>query len=62
MTSERFASCSLACFTSMAMQIGTVADALAASCPAVTVAGSTGGRGKSPQQLELHEFESLAAC
>ena len=44
------------------LQFGTVGDALAAACPAVTVAKDMGVKGKYPQQFELAEFEKLAGC
>ncbi|TDJ20976.1 MAG: ABC transporter substrate-binding protein [Gammaproteobacteria bacterium] len=44
------------------LQIGTVSEALAAACPAVTVTKDMGIKGKFPQQFELAEFEKLANC
>ena len=45
------------------LQFGFAGQALAAGCPAVTVADSKGvAAGKYPQQYELSEFESLANC
>ena len=36
--------------------------ALAADCPAITVADDQGIAGTYPQQFELSEFEGLANC
>jgi len=44
------------------LQIGLAGGALAASCPAVTVADSMGIEGKYPQQFALVEFQKLANC
>ena len=44
------------------LQAGTAADALAAACPAITVAKDQGIAGKYPQQFEVSEFEKLAGC
>jgi peptide/nickel transport system substrate-binding protein len=44
------------------LQAGTAPEALAAACPAVTVAKDMGIKGKYPQQFELAEFEKLAKC
>ena len=44
------------------LQAGTAADALAAACPAITVAKDQGIAGKYPQQFEASEFEKLAGC
>ncbi|MCP4289567.1 MAG: ABC transporter substrate-binding protein, partial [Gammaproteobacteria bacterium] len=45
------------------MQLGLSGAALAADCPAVTVADSKGvPAGQYPQQYELAEFQSLAKC
>ncbi len=46
----------------IAFQTGIAGDALAAGCPAVTVANDQGIKGKYPQQFELSEFERLANC
>ncbi|MCH6584215.1 MAG: ABC transporter substrate-binding protein, partial [Proteobacteria bacterium] len=46
----------------MMLQAGIVSEALAAPCPAVTVAKDMGIKGKYPQQFELAEFEKLAKC
>ncbi len=47
----------------MVLQLGFASEALAAGCPAVTVADSKGvAAGKYPQQYELSEFQSLANC
>ncbi len=46
----------------MISQAGTTTEALAAPCPAVTVAKDMGIKGKYPQQFELAEFEKLANC
>ncbi|MCH7882061.1 MAG: ABC transporter substrate-binding protein [Proteobacteria bacterium] len=47
----------------MVLQLGITSEALAAACPAVTVADSKGvAAGKYPQQYELSEFQSLAKC
>lgn len=43
-------------------QAGTTTQALAAGCPAVTVAKDMGIKGAYPQQFELAEFEKLANC
>ena len=44
------------------VQAGTATEALAAACPAVTVAKDMGIKGKYPQQFELAEFEAAAKC
>ena len=41
---------------------GATTQALAAACPAVTVAKDMGISGKYPQQYELTEFEKAAGC
>ena len=41
---------------------GATTEALAAACPAVTVAKDMGISGKYPQQYELTEFEKAAGC
>ena len=41
---------------------GATTEALAAACPAVTVAKDMGISGKYPQQYELAEFEKAAGC
>ncbi|MEE9598489.1 MAG: ABC transporter substrate-binding protein [Acidiferrobacterales bacterium] len=46
----------------MMLQAGIVSEALAAPCPAVTVAKDMGIKGKYPQQFELAEFEKLGNC
>ena len=46
----------------MVLQAGIVSEALAATCPAVTVADDMGITGEFPQQFELAEFEKLANC
>ncbi len=46
----------------MMLQAGTASEALAAACPAVTVAKNMGIKGKYPQQFELAEFEKAAGC
>ena len=46
----------------MMLQVGIGSEALAATCPAVTVANDMGIKGKYPQQYELAEFQSLANC
>lgn len=46
----------------VAFQTGLAGDALAAGCPAVTVANDQGIKGAFPQQFELAEFERLAKC
>ncbi len=46
----------------IALQAGTAGDALAAACPAITVANDKGIAGEFPQQFELAEFEKLANC
>ncbi len=46
----------------VALQIGIMSEAVAAACPAVTVANDMGIKGEYPQQFELSEFEKLAGC
>ena len=46
----------------LVLQVGTPGTALAAACPAVTVAKDLGIQGEYPQQFELTEFEKLADC
>ncbi len=46
----------------MMLQTGTVTEARAAACAAVTVAKDMGIKGKYPQQFELAEFEKAAGC
>ena len=45
------------------LQLGIASEALAATCPEVTVADPKGvPAGKYPQQYDLYEFEKLAKC
>ncbi|MCY4470579.1 MAG: hypothetical protein OXC08_17835, partial [Thiotrichales bacterium] len=44
------------------LQASATTEALAAACPAVTVAKDMGISGKYPQQYELSEFEKAAGC
>jgi len=44
------------------LQASATTAALAAACPAVTVANDMGISGKYPQQYELTEFEKAAGC
>jgi len=46
----------------MMLQVGIGSEALAATCPAVTVANDMGIKGKFPQQFSLAEFEKLGNC
>ena len=46
----------------LAIQAGTVSSALAADCPAVTVAKDMGIKGTYPQQFSLAEFEKAGNC
>jgi len=62
MTVRKFTLLPLAGLALMMLQAGTVTEALAAACPAVTVAKDMGIKGKYPQQFELAEFEKLAGC
>ncbi len=62
MTSKKLGLLPLAGLALLALQAGTAADALAAACPAVTVAEDMGISGKYPQQFELAEFEAAANC
>ena len=59
---KKFAVLPLAVLALAMLQVGTVPEALAAGCPAVTVANDMGISGKYPQQFELGEFEKLAGC
>jgi peptide/nickel transport system substrate-binding protein len=62
MTFGKLGLISLAGLTLMMAQAGTATEALAAACPAVTVAKDMGIKGKYPQQFELAEFEAAAKC
>ncbi len=62
MTVRKFTLLPLAGLALMMLQAGTVTEALAAACPAVTVANDMGIKGKYPQQFELAEFEKAAGC
>jgi peptide/nickel transport system substrate-binding protein len=62
MTIKKFTLLPLAGLALAVLQAGTVTEALAAACPAVTVAKDMGITGKFPQQFELAEFEKLAGC
>ncbi|HER27529.1 MAG TPA: ABC transporter substrate-binding protein [Rhodospirillales bacterium] len=44
------------------LQVGPSTEAMAAACPAVTVAKDMGIKGAYPQQFELAEFQSIAKC
>lgn len=44
------------------LQVSAMTEALAAACPAVTVAKDMGISGEYPQQYELTEFEKAADC
>ena len=52
----------LAGFALVAMQSGLTTQAVAASCPAVTVVKDMGITSQYPQQFELAEFEKAANC
>ncbi len=62
MTSRKLTLIPLAGLALVALQVGTVSEAMAAACPAVTVADDMGIKGKFPQQFALAEFEKLANC
>ena len=62
MTYKKLGLVPLAGLALLMLQAGTAADALAAACPAVTVAKDMGIVGKYPQQFDLSEFEKLADC
>ena len=62
MTYQRLGLVSLAGLALVLLQAGTATEALAAACPAITVAKDMGISGKYPQQFELAEFEKLANC
>ncbi len=62
MTSRKLGLIPLAGLALIMLQAGTATEALAAACPAVTVAKDMGIAGKYPQQFELSEFEKLANC
>ena len=62
MTIKKFTLLPLAGLALVMLQAGTGTDALAAACPAVTVAKDMGITGKYPQQFELAEFEKLTGC
>jgi peptide/nickel transport system substrate-binding protein len=62
MTPKKLGLLPLAGLALVMLQAGTAAEALAAACPAVTVAKDMGIKGKFPQQFELAEFEKLAGC
>jgi peptide/nickel transport system substrate-binding protein len=62
MTSGKFTLLPLAGLALVALQVGTVSDAVAAACPAVTVADAMGIKGKYPQQFSLAEFEKAGNC
>jgi len=46
----------------LVLQAGITNQALAADCPAITVASDKGLKGKYPQQFDLAEFEKAAGC
>ncbi len=62
MTPKKWALIPLAGLALMMLQAGTATEALAAPCPAVTVADDMGITGRYPQQFDLAEFEKLANC
>jgi peptide/nickel transport system substrate-binding protein len=62
MKPKKFTLLPLAGLALVMLQIGTTGEALAATCPAVTVAKDMGIKGKYPQQFELAEFEKAADC
>jgi len=62
MTSRKFTLLPLAGLALVALQVGTISEAAAAACPAVTVAKDMGIKGKFRQQFSLAEFEKLANC
>jgi peptide/nickel transport system substrate-binding protein len=62
MTSKKLGLLPLAGLALVMLQAGTGSEALAAACPAITVANDQGIAGKYPQQFELAEFEKLAGC
>ncbi len=62
MTSRKFTLLPLAGLALIALQVGTISEAVAAACPAVTVANDMGIKGKFPQQFSQAEFEKLAKC
>jgi peptide/nickel transport system substrate-binding protein len=62
MTSKKLGLLPLAGLALVMLQAGTGSEALAAACPAITVAKDQGIAGKYPQQFELAEFEKLAGC
>jgi len=62
MTSRKLTLIPLAGLALVALQVGTISEAVAAACPAVTVADDMGIKGKFRQQFSLAEFEKLANC
>jgi peptide/nickel transport system substrate-binding protein len=62
MTSKKLGLLPLAGLALVMLQAGTGSEALAAACPAITVAKDMGIKGKYPQQFELSEFEAAANC
>ena len=62
MISRKLGLVPLAALALMMLQAGAATEALAAPCPAVTVAKEMGIAGKYRQQFELSEFEKLANC
>ena len=62
MTPKKLGLLPLAGLALVMLQAGIAAEALAAACPAVTVAKDMGIKGKYPQQFELAEFEAAANC
>ena len=62
MTPKKWALIPLAGLALVMLQAGTATEALAAPCPAITVADDMGITGKYPQQFDLAEFEKLANC
>lgn len=62
MTPKKLGLLPLAGLALVMLQAGTATEALAAACPAITVAKDQGIAGAYPQQFELAEFEKLAGC
>ncbi len=62
MISRKLGLLPLAGLALMMLQAGAATEALAAACPAITVANDKGIAGAYPQQFDLAEFEKLANC
>jgi len=62
MKSNKFKLVPLAGLALFTLQVATVTEALAADCPAATVADDMGLKGTYPQQFSLAEFEKLGNC